>query len=120
MTGVARPSGTLQTLRSFPDTIVPMQNHHVLAAGFFCAILPAMGADAAHTYTAVRCGILLNVRSGRGIRDAMVLIADGKVRESGAAAQMRLEHNEHVVDLTHATCLPGLIDVHDHLTGDPS
>src|SRR4029077_16885065 len=44
---------------------------------------------------------------------------DGKVREAGAASRVRLLHSETALDLTRATCLPGLIDVHDHLTSDP-
>ena len=82
--------------------------------------LPLAAADAPHTFIAVHCGTLLDVRTGHGINDAMVLIEDGKIRESGAAARVRLLHNEMAIDLTQATCLPGLIDVHDHLTSDPS
>jgi imidazolonepropionase-like amidohydrolase len=68
----------------------------------------------------VHCGTLLDVRTGHGINDAMLLIEDGKIHEAGAASRVRLLHNETPVDLTHATCLPGLIDVHDHLTSDPT
>jgi imidazolonepropionase-like amidohydrolase len=77
-------------------------------------------AETPHIYAALRCGTLVDVRSGHGINDAMVLVEDGRIRDSGAAARVRLLHNESVVDLTQATCLPGLIDVHDHLTSDPS
>src|SRR5579864_41077 len=85
------------------------------------AALPLAAADApAHLYTAVHCGTLLDVRTGHGIRDAMLLIEDGKVHEAGAAARVRLLHSETAIDLTQATCLPGLIDVHDHLTADPT
>jgi imidazolonepropionase-like amidohydrolase len=83
--------------------------------------LPLSAADApAHLYTAVHCGTLLDVRTGHGIRDAMLLIEDGKVHEAGAAARVRLLHSETAIDLTQAACLPGLIDVHDHLTADPT
>ena len=85
------------------------------------AALPLAAGDApAHLYTAVHCGTLLDVRTGHGIRDAMLLIEDGKVHEAGAAARVRLLHSETAIDLTQATCLPGLIDVHDHLTSDPA
>jgi imidazolonepropionase-like amidohydrolase len=90
-----------------------------LAAGIL-AVLPLAAADAPpHTYAAVHCGTLLDVRTGHGINDAMLLIEDGKVREAGAASRVRLLHSETALDLTRATCLPGLIDVHDHLTSDP-
>ena len=85
------------------------------------AALPLAAADAPpHVYSAVHCGTLLDVRTGHGISDALLLIEDGKVHEAGAASRVRLLHNETALDLTHATCLPGLIDVHDHLTSDPT
>ncbi len=80
---------------------------------------PLHAADT-HSYAAVRCGMLLDVRSGQSARDVMLLIEDGKIHETGAVSAVRLLHNETVVDLSRATCLPGLIDVHDHLTFDPS
>ena len=89
-------------------------------AALILAALPLGAADAPHSYAAVHCGTLLDVRTGHGINDAMLLIEDGKIHEAGAAARVRLLHNETPVDLTHATCLPGLIDVHDHLTSDPT
>jgi imidazolonepropionase-like amidohydrolase len=97
-----------------------MRSRYNLIAGLFCAVLPVTAADAPHIYLAVHCGTLLDVRTGHEIRDAMVLIEDGKIRDSGATARVRLLHNERPLDLGTATCLPGLIDVHDHLTGDPS
>jgi imidazolonepropionase-like amidohydrolase len=91
-----------------------------LAAGMIAA-LPLAAADAPpHVYSAVHCGTLLDVRTGHGISDAMLLIEDGKVHEAGVASRVRLLHSEIALDLTHATCLPGLIDVHDHLTSDPT
>jgi len=92
----------------------------LLLAALILAALPLSAADTPHSYTAVHCGTLLDVRTGHGISDAMLLIEDGKIHEAGAAARVRLLHNETAIDLTQATCLPGLIDVHDHLTSDPT
>ncbi|HVP49551.1 MAG TPA: amidohydrolase family protein [Bryobacteraceae bacterium] len=93
----------------------------LLLAALMLAALPLAAADApAHVYSAVHCGTLLDVRAGHGIHDAMLLIEDGKIHEAGTAARVRLLHNETAIDLTQATCLPGLIDVHDHLTSDPT
>jgi len=90
-------------------------------AACILAALPLAAADAPpHVYSAVHCGTLLDVRTGHGISDAMLLIEDGRVHEAGAASRVRLLHSEIALDLTHATCLPGLIDVHDHLTSDPT
>ncbi len=63
---------------------------------------------------AVRCGRLLDVRSGRVLSNQLVAFDSNGVITSvgpvGAAAP--------TIDLPNATCLPGLIDVHTHITSD--
>jgi imidazolonepropionase-like amidohydrolase len=60
----------------------------------------------------VRCGKLLDVRSGQYLSDVTVAVKDGRIVSVGAAS------SGPALDLSKATCLPGLIDVHDHITGD--
>src|SRR5712675_849396 len=70
---------------------------------------------------AVRCGKLLDVRSGRMLTDQIIVFdANGMVTAVGPAASTSPTGGVAVLDLPNATCLPGLIDVHTHLTGDPS
>lgn len=60
----------------------------------------------------VQCGKLLDVASGRYVSNAVVTVENGRitnVTNGGATAQ---------IDLSRGTCLPGLIDVHTHLTSD--
>jgi imidazolonepropionase-like amidohydrolase len=64
----------------------------------------------------VRCGKLLDVRSGRLLSDQVVTFdGEGMITSvapaSGSAGS--------AMDLSHATCLPGLIDVHTHVTSEP-
>ena len=69
---------------------------------------------------AVRCGKLLEVRSGRMLTDQVVAFDDkGIITAVGPAASASTRAGT-LLDLSSATCLPGLIDVHTHLTGDPS
>jgi imidazolonepropionase-like amidohydrolase len=70
---------------------------------------------------AVRCGKLIDVRSGRERAD-QVVVFDGKgiVTAVGPAATTALPAGVTPRDLSAMTCLPGLIDVHVHLTGDAS
>ena len=64
---------------------------------------------------AVRCGKLLDVRTGQMLSDQVVTFdSDGVITSVAPAAG-----NAVALDLTHATCLPGLIDVHTHITSDP-
>jgi imidazolonepropionase-like amidohydrolase len=69
---------------------------------------------------AVHCGKLLDVRSGRILIDQVIVFdASGTITAVGPASSPLAPGGATMVDLANATCLPGLIDVHTHLTGDP-
>jgi len=70
---------------------------------------------------AVHCGKLLDVRAGKALTDQMVVFDDsGTITAVGPAASTKVPAGGTMVDLSLATCLPGLIDVHTHITADPS
>ena len=70
---------------------------------------------------AVRCGKLLDVRAGHMLSDQIVVFDDrGSITAVGPAASTKLSEGISAIDLSSATCLPGLIDVHTHITGDPT
>jgi len=70
---------------------------------------------------ALRCGKLLDVRGGHMLSDQVVVFDDaGSITAVGPAATTKLPAGVSAIDLSSATCLPGLIDVHTHITFDPS
>jgi imidazolonepropionase-like amidohydrolase len=68
---------------------------------------------------AVRAGRLFDSRSGQVLTDQVVLIRDERITEVGAAAQVRIPGDAHVIDLSRETVLPGLIDAHTHMFNYP-
>lgn len=87
-----------------------------LLAGAVLAVL----AGAAHAETvAVHAAHLLDVGSGKMIDDAVVVITDGRVSARGAAATVAVPAGAKRIDLGGLTMLPGLIDMHVHLSDDP-
>src|SRR5262249_47474336 len=75
-------------------------------------------SQAAPSAGAVRCGKLLDVHSGKLLEDQLVSFDAGGNITSVAKVGAPLPAG--TIDLSHATCLPGLFDVHTHITGDPS
>ncbi len=87
----------------------------------FCLLLPAAGlfaAEPAPGRVAVKAARLIDGRGGAPVSPAVVLIEGGKIAAVGP--NLTIPPDAKVVDLGNATLLPGLIEMHDHLTGSPA
>lgn len=96
-----------------------------LCALLFTASAAAAGPELATApYTpdsgtlSVRCGTLIDGISATPLKDAVVVVENGRVTRAGAASGA--SPVTPVLDLSGYTCLPGLIDMHDHIAEEES
>ena len=80
----------------------------------FAAPASLAQAPTAPAKTALRCGALIDVDAGRRLGPHTVVVAGDRI------AEVRAGHDAvdgaTVVDLASHTCMPGLIDMHVHMT----
>jgi imidazolonepropionase-like amidohydrolase len=80
-------------------------------------VLPILLLTVSHAWAdqvVVRCGRLLDPLSGEIATNVDVKVEDKSIVSVGPATGVKPS-----IDLSQGFCMPGLIDVHDHLTGDP-
>lgn len=91
---------------------------------FLAALLiaPALLAQAKPTpppkVVAIRAAKLIDAKNGSTIANPVVIIEDDKVKAVGAG--LAIPSGAEIIDLKTATLLPGLIDCHTHITGQPT
>ncbi len=85
------------------------------AAALTALLLASASASAA--LVAVKAAHMIDVRSGAVVDNAVVLIAGERITAAGS--NLAIPADARVIDLGNKTLLPGLIDMHTHLTGNP-
>lgn len=65
--------------------------------------------------TAIRAGRLFESRTGRMLTAQLVLVSGERITAVGPADRLAIPAGAVIVDLSHATVLPGLIDAHTHM-----
>ena len=88
-----------------------------LAAGLLTvvALAATAGGQQSPNQVVIRAGHLLDVRTGKLLANQTIVVEGERIVSIGAAAPAGAK----VIDLPSATVLPGMIDVHTHLTMDP-
>jgi imidazolonepropionase-like amidohydrolase len=69
--------------------------------------------------TLIRSGHLLDVKTGKLLDDQTIVVVGDTIQSIAPSASMAAQPSDAVIDLRGMTVLPGLIDVHTHLTGNP-
>src|SRR5438045_9487518 len=86
---------------------------------FFIAILCLFVnlAQAQQKMKAIKAGKLVDVVNGTVLSNQTILIDGDTIVAVGSS--ISIPSNAEVIDLSNATVLPGLIDCHTHITGEP-
>ena len=66
--------------------------------------------------TVIRAGRVLNVRTGELRSNQAIVIEGDKISQIAPSSEVKAAAGDTTIDLSDATLLPGLIDMHTHLT----
>ena len=69
------------------------------------------------TRVAIRAGRLIDGLGGAPVTDAVILVENDRITAVGPG--LAIPAGARVIDLSHATVLPGFIDAHTHVTSQP-
>ena len=76
-----------------------------------------LSAFAQNKVTAIKAGKLFDSEKGVFLTNQIILIKDNLITEVGS--NVKIPADAKVIDLSAKTVLPGLIDCHTHITGQP-
>ncbi len=92
-----------------------------MAAVLWVAVGSAMvfgqAAKPAGSRTLVRAGHLLDVKTGKILDGQTIVVTGDTISSVAASSAVPTQPGDTVVDLGNMTVMPGLIDVHTHITG---
>jgi len=119
-------------MNDLPAGSFPMVVRRVLALALTLSLpVAALATDAParHDVSVLHCARLLDTAAGKMLGETTVIVDAGRIKELHAGsvdiapykdAAARAGGSFQYVDLPDATCLPGLIDSHTHLTFETS
>jgi imidazolonepropionase-like amidohydrolase len=98
-----------------------MKLHSIVAATVAAGALGcAVSATAADKVVVIRAGKLVDVVAGKVLADQSIVINGERIVAVGPSGSVAVPAGAQVIDLKDETVLPGLVDSHTHLTGDPN
>jgi imidazolonepropionase-like amidohydrolase len=94
-----------------------MINRYLVAILLACTLAYSQTPAPDH-WIAVRAGRLFDPKSEKLVTNQILMIKGDRIVEVGPADRVKIPTSAQVIDLSHATVLPGLIDAHTHVFGN--
>src|SRR2546430_5342926 len=88
----------------------------LIAVSFLGMAITATAQAPASKRTVIRAGRVLNVRTGELRANQALVIEGDKISQIAPSTDVNAAAGDTTIDLPDATLLPGLIDMHTHLT----
>ena len=85
---------------------------------FFLLMSAGIFSFAQNKITVIKAGKLIDTENGKVLTDQIIIIDSDTIKAVGS--NLSIPAGATVIDLSKATVLPGLIDCHTHITGQPS
>jgi imidazolonepropionase-like amidohydrolase len=83
-----------------------------------CALLTlVVNAQQTAKITAIKAGKLIDTVNGKLLENQIILIENNVIKAVGANIQ--IPNGATIIDLSNSTVMPGFVDMHVHLTGEP-
>ena len=81
----------------------------------FAAAAQENSSPALHSFTVIRAGTLIDGKSDTVRHDQVIIIRGDQIDSVSDAAKAAIPPGANLIDLSHSTVLPGLIDSHTHI-----
>jgi len=99
----------------FPFQNIAMRNRVLFFVTILC--LAANFLLAQSKIKAIKAGKLIDVVNGVVLNNQTILISNDTIVAVGSS--VTIPQGAEIIDLSNSTVLPGLIDCHTHITGQP-
>jgi imidazolonepropionase-like amidohydrolase len=95
-----------------------MQAKCLISAAIAAALIPAFATAQDNVRTLIRAGHVVDVHTGSEPADQTIIVTGDRITAIAPTASTPKQAGDKEIDLRSMTVLPGLIDVHTHLTDD--